>query len=298
MKYLLLILFVSISFHSKGKDFDCMLKNVIDSAYKCAIEFNESKNVFYDKKSMPYKFKASDFIESRKATKRLLKKLYIGDYDAHLGKDTLFLQSFVLHLYKDKDNFYRHNFSRLKWHNFPYGAAAGIIYIYDKQNKGWASVQEVGDFYARWYTEVSARKRQRLIDLENEALIVFLQKLKTLKNDSTFLVIDDSFGRHFFLWEYANQNFPYKVATQDDLSNKVLRKYKILVGWCSIGLEGNTISVQMRAIDSGKYRILSDKTNIDDAVLFTQAYYFRYCDIHKKWCMVEENQCNVENVSQ
>lgn len=289
MKYLLLILFVSISFHCNGKSFDCMLKNVVDSTYKYAIKFYDPKNVFYYKKSMPYKFKASVFFENRVVPKRIFKKIYIGDYDVHLGKDTLFVQSFMQHLYKDKDNFYRHNFSRLKWHKYPYGTAIGIIYIYDKQNKGWVSVQRVRDFYARWYTEVSARKRQRLIDLENESLIFFLQNLKTLKNDSSFLVIDDSFGYQFFLWEYNYKNFAYMVATQNDLSKKVLKKYKILVGWCSIGVEGNTISVQMRAVDSDKYRKLPDKTNVDDAIIFTQTYHFRYCDIHKKWCMVELN---------
>ena len=295
MKYLLLILFILISFHCNGKDFECMLKNVMDSTYKYAIKFYDSKNVFYFKKNMPYKFKTSAFFEAREFPKRTLKKIYISDYDMHLGKDTLFLQSFMQHLYKDKDNFYRHNFSRLKWHKYPHGTAIGLIYIYDKQNKYWVNVKKVEDFYARWYTEVSARKRQRLIDLENESLIVFLQNLKISKIDSSFLVVDDSFGYQFFLWEYNYKNFPYMVATQDDLSNKVLKKYKILVGWCSVGLEGNTLSIQLRAVDSDKYKKLQDKTNVDDAVLFTQTCHFRYCDIHKKWCMVEGHQNHTEN---
>lgn len=293
MKHLLLILLISISFHCNGKDFDFMLKNVMDSTYKYAIKFYDSKDVFYYKKSMPYKFKTSDFFEDREFHKRTSKKIYIGDYDADLGKDTLFLLSYVQQTYKDKDNFYRHNFSRLKWHKYPYGTSIGLIYIYDKQNKCWVNVKKVKDFSARWYTEVSARKRQRLIDLENESLIVFLQNMKTLKKDSSFLVIDDSFGVQFFLWEYNYKNFPYMVASQEDLTKRVLNKYKILVGWCSIGLEGDTLSVQMRAVDSGKYKKLSDKTNIDDAVLFTQTYHFRYCEIHNKWCMVER-LCNVE----
>ena len=294
MKYLLLILFVSISFHCNGKDFDGMLKDVMDSAYKYAIEFYDSKNIFYYKRSMPYKFKTSDFFEEREVPKRTTRKVYIGDYDVHLGKDTLFVESFMQQLYKDNDSFYRHNFSRLKWHKYPYATAIGIIYIYDKQDKSWVRAQRIKDFYARWYTEVSARKRQRLIDLENESLVVFLQNLKTFKNDSSFLVIDDSFGAQFFLWEYKDKPFGYMVAAQGDLSNKVLKKYKILVGWCSVGLEGNTLSFQLRAVDSDKYKKLADKTCVDETVLFTQIFHFRYCDIHKKWCMVEEKQNHIE----
>ena len=101
------------------------------------------------------------------------------------------------------------------------------------------------------------------------------------------LIIENTLGATFFLWEYNKEHFPYMVASQEDLTKKVLKKYKTLIGWCSIDLDGNTLSIKMRVVDSKKYRLLPDKENVDNAIIATQTYHFRYCDEHKKWCMVK-----------
>ena len=160
-----------------------------------------------------------------------------------------------------------------------------IVYIYNQITNRWKESNK-RIIFSKWLNEIELGKRTCLLDCINLVLKDFLGK-KMHPHLNSIIVIDNSLGEHFFLVKYSRDHFPYMVASQEDLSKKVLKKYKVLIGWCSIDLDGNTLSIKIRAVNSQKYRLLPDKENIDDAVIATQTYHFRYCDEHKKWCMVK-----------
>ena len=282
MKHILTILIMTFPYISYGQTFYELLSETLDSTYK---NFTNTSHIHikgYVRNSMPYKFKASAHIETLKSKKQQSNKYYLRNYDAVLGKDSLFVFTNISMIDKTKENYYRHNFSKINWGYFPFYNTNFLFYLKIKDK--WISHKPIGDIFVQWYTEARSRKRQRILDLTNEALVRFLDNIQMTNN---VLVIENTLGTTFFLWEYNKKQFPYMVASQEDLTKKVLKKYKTLVGWCSIDLDGNTLSIQLRAVDSDKYKLLPDKDNVDDAVTATQTFHFRYCDEHKKWCMVK-----------
>lgn len=283
MKHILtLLVILIIPYISYGQTFNELLSETLDSTYKDITKTSHIHIKGYIKNSMPYKFKASDQIETLKNQNQQRNKYYLRSYGVVLGKDSLFLLTNKSMFDKTKENYYKHNFSKIKWGYYPFYTTYFKFYIKIKDK--WIAYKPTDDLFAQWYTEARNKKRQRILDLINEALIGSLNNMQMTKN---ILIIENTLGATFFLWEYNKEHFPYMVASQEDLTKKVLKKYKTLIGWCSIDLDGNTLSIKMRVVDSKKYRLLPDKENVDNAIIATQTYHFRYCDEHKKWCMVK-----------
>lgn len=280
-KVLIIILLSLVHIDVYGQTFYNLLKEVIDSTMTKAI-LKEKKRYIFDNAYKPYKF---EYGKLSKNSNKEQKYNYVGDFNAFLGNDTIVVNSFQKDLRHCKENIFCHHFTKLKWHSFYYLGTNYIVYIYNQSTMSWEK-SDKRLTYAKWLNEIELKKRTYLLDCIDQALKEFLETV-AFPSTNSILVIDNSLGEHFFLVKYSKKRFPYMVASQEDLTKKVLKKYKNLIGWCSIDLDGNTLSIQLRAVDSDKYKLLPDKDNVDDAVIATQTYHFRYCDEHKKWCIVK-----------
>ena len=280
-KVLIIILLSLVHIDVYGQTFYDLLKEVIDSTITKAI-LKGKKSYIFDNAYKPYKF---EYGKLSKNSNKEQKYNYVGDFNAFLGNDTIVVNSFQKDLRHCKENIFSHHFTKLKWHSFYYLGTNYIVYIYSQNTMSWDK-SDKRLTYAKWLNEIELKKRTCLLDCIDQALKEFLETV-AFPSTNSILVIDNSLGEHFFLVKYNKKQFPYMVASQEDLTKKVLKKYKTLVGWCSIGLDGSTLSIQLRAVDSDKYKLLPDKDNVEDAVIATQTYHFRYCDEHKKWCMVK-----------
>ena len=289
MKHILpLLILLFVPYISYGQTFYQLLSEVLDSAYRN--HFKKQPDLRYDYQSMPYKFHASENIERKKTTNLIeeRQKIYfLHGYDAFLGKDTIMIEAYDNGTFGNpKLNQWCHNYSRISWKFVKYGCANCIFYKFTPNEQKWKIINNDCPIF-EWLDDVVSGKRQRLIDLTYESLTIFMEQCSNYSKDQRILVIDNNLGRSLFPRKCKIEPFTFMVASLDDLTTDVLDEYKTLVGWCSIDLDGNTLSIQLRAVDSDKYKLLPDKDNVDDAVTATQTFHFRYCDEHKKWCMVK-----------
>ena len=290
MKYLLIIFIFGFFSSVYSRSFNDMLKVVNNSAFSYAFKCNFPQKVFFESEYNPYKFHQNGkTLEKLKYNDRNHSIHYVGDYRIILGNDTILLEvvSFSFGIFYESG--LRHNFEKIKYHPLSSSGIVNCAFYYNQKNEKWEYRPKHFDL-AKWIHEAEVtHQRSSSFELLDTALTSFLHEMELSYPKKEILVLDNTFGHKFFFRQYDVRRFDYMIASERDLTNKVLKSYKCLVGWCSIEFVKNHLILTLRAVKSEDYkRKKKQKTqrNIDDITCFMHSYEFAYSPTCKKWCLL------------
>lgn len=185
---------------------------------------------------------------------------YVGDYRIILGNDTILLEALSFSFGRLHESMFRHNFEKIKYHPQPSSGIVSCAFYFNQKNEIWECRPRHFSI-AQWYYEAEAiHQRSSSFDLLDTALTSFLKDVE-------------------------------KSCPKRDLTSKVLKNYKCLVGWCSIEFVKNHLILTLRAVRTEDYKRKKkqkSERNIDDIVSFMRSYEFAYCSSCKKWCLLSK----------
>ena len=287
MRYLLIIFILGFFSSVYSQSFNDMLKIANLSEYSFAIENDFPSKVIFETEYNPY-----DFNLQYKTIEKLIykkeKNIFVGDYYFMLGQDTLAIDVFSFCFRGLHESMFRHNFNKIKYHPLPSSGSTASAFYYNSEQEKWENRPRHFSI-AKWLNESQVTyQRSSSFELLDTALTSFLHDMELSYPKKEILVLDNTFGHKFFFIQYDIRHFDYMIASERDLTNKVLKNYKCLVGWCSIEFVKNHLILTLRAVKSEDYkRKKKQKTqrNIDDITYFKRSYEFAYCSNCKKWCL-------------